>query len=195
MNTCFSTIKHAVSIAMLVGGCAIVFGCGDRKSNTDYERNDPIASEKQRMDEQQPDTNTGMNAAPGQTFAATLTGSEEVPSVETTARGNITLAIRGDSIYAEGQFSGLGSAYSASHIHIGAEGENGKPIVTLDPEIGPDSTSGSWDDSYKLDQSQLSALKAGSLYVNVHSRNHESGEIRGQLTSSARSDSVIGSKL
>jgi hypothetical protein len=36
-------------------------------------------------------------------------------------------------------------------------------------------------DGRKLTQAQIDALKAGNLYVNVHSDGNKGGEIRGQL--------------
>ena len=60
----------------------------------------------------------------------------------------------------------------------GAKGTNGPVIVPL-------TKSG---DTYtvpagaKLNASQMSALKAGNLYVNVHTAANKGGEVRGQLT-------------
>lgn len=119
-----------------------------------------------------------------ETFEATLNGSNEVPEVNTDASGTVTVTLEGDSIHVEGQFSGLSSEYIASHIHKGGENENGAPILPLEPTLGSDKLSGSWDASYQLNESQVSALKADSLYINVHSTEHKPGEIRGQLTSS-----------
>lgn len=117
-----------------------------------------------------------------QVFNATLESSNEVPEVDSNAKGNVVVTLSKDSIYVEGQFSNLGSEYTASHIHMGAEGSNGDPVQTLQPQLDEEKTSGSWVGSYKVDSAITDALKAGRLYVNVHSTEHKAGEIRGQLT-------------
>ena len=65
-----------------------------------------------------------------------------------------------------------------AHIHAGIEGTNGSVAVPLtrqgDSEwIVPDGTI--------LTAEQITILKAGGMYVNVHSDAHKGGEIRGQL--------------
>lgn len=119
------------------------------------------------------------------TFTADLSGANEVPSVTTTATGMLTARLEGDSIHVSGQFSGLSGTFTGSHIHMGAKGSNGSVVQPLVADINSDSTSGSWEsskNSYMLSQDQLTALKAGNLYVNVHTVTNKSGEIRGQLT-------------
>ena len=66
----------------------------------------------------------------------------------------------------------------AAHIHVGAKGDSGPPIVTLTK--GAD---GAWTvpEGSKLTDEQQADFKAGKLYVNVHSAEHKAGEIRGQL--------------
>ena len=168
-----------VTFTLLIGA-ALITACGDGSR----EANEPT-------------TDGGMGTAPGtqrpdnpqtgtseeETFEATLEGENEVPEVATDAEGSVTITLKGDSIHVEGEFSGLTSDYVASHIHKGAEGENGAPIITLEPKVNSNKTSGSWDASYAISKEQINALKADSLYVNVHSVNHKPGEIRGQLTS------------
>jgi hypothetical protein len=65
-----------------------------------------------------------------------------------------------------------------AHIHEGAIGKNGPPIITL--EKGADE---SWTvpAGSKLTDEQYKSFRAGNLYVNVHSDQHKSGEIRAQL--------------
>jgi hypothetical protein len=67
---------------------------------------------------------------------------------------------------------------TAWHIHKGAEGVSG-PVVL---DLGSTFTSPYSYTSMALTSDQESDLKAGLLYVNVHSRIAPSGEIRGQLS-------------
>lgn len=118
---------------------------------------------------------------PGLALAAdskvSLTGSEEVPAVETTATGSGTIKIAADNSVT-GSVKTKGVDGIAAHIHQAATGKNGPPIISL--EKGAD---GEWNvpkDS-KLTGEQIAAYKAGELYVNVHSAAHKNGEIRAQL--------------
>ncbi|MDX1638546.1 MAG: CHRD domain-containing protein [Balneolaceae bacterium] len=117
-------------------------------------------------------------------YKATLSGSNEVPPVNTEATGTFSIALEGDSIHVKGEFSGLSSDYQASHIHKGGINSNGGPILTLNPAIEPDKRSGSLNASYELQPEDIAALRSDSLYINVHSSDHKPGEIRGQLTPS-----------
>jgi len=65
-----------------------------------------------------------------------------------------------------------------AHIHNGAAGKNGPVIVPLTKD-----GDGAWTvpPGAKLTDAQYAAFRAGDLYVNVHSAQHQSGEIRGQL--------------
>ncbi|MDR8391219.1 CHRD domain-containing protein [Aliifodinibius sp. S!AR15-10] len=171
-----------VLVVVIALGFSFLIGCGGSQ-----EKADSAASEDTMMTEesmQQPMQEEPMDMAEGQTFQAELSGSNEVPSVETSASGTFTATLVGDSIHVQGKFSGLSSDYVASHIHKAVEGENGGPIITLEPTVGADKLSGSWDASYLLDSAQITALKSDSLYINVHSAEHKSGELRGQLTPS-----------
>ncbi len=164
-------------LVILMVGLGLIAGCSNKKSET-AESSDTATSEQQAMEKQQTMAGT-------QTFNTSLADSNEVPAVTSDASGMATVTLQGDSIHIKGKFSGLSGKYVGSHIHKGAEGENGSPILTLEPTLGSDSLSGSWDASYALNASQISALKADSLYINVHSTEHKPGEIRGQLTSSS----------
>lgn len=106
-----------------------------------------------------------------------LTGSEEVPAVETTATGSGTITIGADkSISGSVKTKGIDGV--AAHVHQAATGKNGPPIVALEK-----TAEGVWSipKGSTLTDAQLASYKAGELYVNVHSAAHKGGEIRAQL--------------
>jgi hypothetical protein len=105
-----------------------------------------------------------------------LNGQEEVPAVATSATGTGTITIADDKSVS-GSITTTGIEAIAAHIHRGARGENGPPVVTL---VKSDNA---WTvpAGTKLTDEQYANFKAGELYVNVHSAAHKAGEIRGQL--------------
>jgi hypothetical protein len=112
----------------------------------------------------------------GKTVNVSLSGNEEVPPVSTSARGSGSFTVGNDGAV-KGSVSTTGVQGTAAHIHQGAKGQNGGVIVPLtkngDTYTAPDGA--------KLTEAQMSAFKAGNLYVNVHSAANKGGEIRGQL--------------
>jgi CHRD domain len=106
-----------------------------------------------------------------------LTGAEETPPVTTTATGTGTIQVNADKSVS-GSIKTKGITGTVAHIHTGAPGESGPPIITLTQ--GPD---GTWTvpEGSKLTDEQLASFKSGKLYVNVHSAEHKPGEIRAQL--------------
>jgi hypothetical protein len=105
-----------------------------------------------------------------------LSPSDEVPPASSEAAGKGSIRVAADGSVS-GSVSTTGVQGTMAHIHQGAKGANGPVIVPL-------TKSG---DTYtvpagaKLNDAQLSAFKAGNLYVNVHSDKYKGGEIRGQL--------------
>ncbi len=116
-------------------------------------------------------------AAFGKDVKVNLTGAEETPPVTTSAAGHGTIKIGKDNSVS-GTVKTTGIEGTAAHIHVGAPGEAGPPIITLTK--GAD---GSWTvpAGSKLTDEQAAAFKSGKLYVNVHSAEHKPGEIRAQL--------------
>jgi len=105
-----------------------------------------------------------------------LSGDQEVPPVSTAAKGSGTITVKDDMSVA-GSVTVTGMEPIMAHIHHGAAGKNGQPIITL-------SKSGnSWmvPEGSRLTGEQYRAFKAGELYVNVHSAMHKGGELRGQI--------------
>ena len=70
------------------------------------------------------------------------------------------------------------SPATAAHIHRGAAGVNGPPVITLDVPDDNDS-----DDCDEVQESLLREIRANpaGFYVNVHTADYPDGAIRGQL--------------
>ncbi len=106
-----------------------------------------------------------------------LSGDNEVPPVKTMATGSGSISVAADGVVA-GKLTTTGITGVAAHIHTGAPGKNGPPIITL--VKGSD---GEWlvPPGAKLTAEQMKNYKAGNLYVNVHSAANKDGELRAQL--------------
>ena len=130
------------------------------------------------------------------TFSADLTGDAEVPPVATDASGEaffVYSSVNGtlDFQLHVDDLAGI----TAAHIHLGAPNQNGAVVAMLfeasSPILAP--TTGvlatgtlSEDD---LGDTELEAIVfemlTGNAYTNVHTTDHPSGEIRGQIASGA----------
>jgi len=119
----------------------------------------------------------GSGAAFGKTVKVSLTGAEETPPVTTSATATGTIKINKDKTVS-GTVKTTGIDGTVAHIHVGAPGEAGPPIITLEK-----TADGVWSvpAGSKLTDDQYASFKAGNLYVNVHSAEHKPGEIRAQL--------------
>jgi hypothetical protein len=106
-----------------------------------------------------------------------LSGAEEVPPVTTSATGTGTIKVNADKSVT-GSVTTKGIEGTAAHIHVGAAGKSGPPVIPLEQ-----SSPGVWSvpAGAKLTDEQYANFKAGELYVNVHSAAHKPGEIRAQL--------------
>ena len=106
-----------------------------------------------------------------------LSGSQEVPAVNTAASGTASITVADDKSVS-GAVTTTGVAGVAAHIHNGAAGKNGPVIIPLTK-----TSDNTWavPAGAKLTDAQYDEYKAGNLYVNVHSAANKGGEIRGQL--------------
>lgn len=184
-----SRVILALAVLLLVG-MGILVSCGESDTQNNEVETGELGEEPQATVRDTAKDTVQQQDQTEEIFEASLEGTNQVPEVETKATGNVTVTLRGDSIHVQGGFSGLRGEYIASHIHLGAEHENGDPVVPLDPEVGEEEKSGSWDEKHQLDEDVLSALKGDSLYINVHSEEHQGGEIRGQLLPSEKNSNM-----
>jgi hypothetical protein len=105
-----------------------------------------------------------------------LNGAQQNPAVTTNARGTGFATLSGGQFRYWITIAGVGSGFTASHLHNGAVGSNGSVITTLN---FTDSTAvGSA--AITTDADMVSIIK-NRTYVNVHSTANPNGEIRGQV--------------
>jgi hypothetical protein len=131
------------------------------------------------------------------TFHAILEGDEEVPPVDSDAQGAAIFRTSNDGT--ELNYTLIVANIedvTAAHIHLAPRGENGDIVAFLfDPEeptegrtngVLAEGTITSEDLVGPLAEATLSELidemEAGNTYVNVHTVEHLSGEIRGQIS-------------
>lgn len=106
----------------------------------------------------------------------TLSGTEEVPPINVPGSGSGSFRVAEDGTLT-GAVTTKDVQGTMAHIHRAAKGANGPVIVPL-TKTG---------DTYsapagrKLTAAQIEDLKAGRLYVNVHTTRYKGGEVRGQL--------------
>jgi hypothetical protein len=123
------------------------------------------------MREKMPDWMPGSGA-----MKVSLSPAEEVPPAKSEAKGSGSFRVTEDGTIT-GSVKTEGVQGTMAHIHQGAKGANGPVIVPL-TKNGDTYTV---PDGKKLTPAQIEALKAGNLYVNVHSDKYKGGEIRAQL--------------
>jgi CHRD domain len=158
----------------------------------------------------------GPSSSSGKEFSARLTGDKDIPPVDTDATGRIRLTVNSqqDALDYQLSVSNLNGVATGAHIHRGSAGTNGPIVANLNirgtfagasasasagggSAMTSTSTGGtitSADLKGPLAGKQVSDLikliEDGKAYVNVHTRQHSNGEIRGQLTSLSSSDTA-----
>ncbi|MEM6785553.1 MAG: CHRD domain-containing protein [Bacteroidota bacterium] len=127
-------------------------------------------------------------------FGAKLSGQNEVPANASTASGVVFATFNSDdnSLTVTGSFEGLESDFNfgiGAHLHEAPAGANGPVAFALTPSINDDNRGGSFDASmntFSLTEAQAATLLAGGFYVNIHSNDIPSGELRGQVVETAK---------
>jgi len=139
----------------------------------------------------------------GDHFAANLTGAEEVPAVQTDAGATVQLSFNSDgSLSYELRATGPIQNATASHIHLGARGQNGPVVLFFFASATPQNfqagdliASGTAHDADVIARpgftptisNLVERIRQGRAYANLHTTAHGGGEIRGQLIITDRS--------
>lgn len=155
-------IISALAFALL-GSIAII---------TQHQRQQPTAYAQQQQQ--------------SQTFIAKLTGKDEVPPVDTPATGMAQFQLSSDGKEINYDLTAANSnGFMMANIHKGKTGEIRQPVIAS-LLMGKGKITSS-DLQGPLTGKQISDLvdlmKNGGAYVNVHTQQHQIGEIRGQIMS------------
>ncbi len=108
-------------------------------------------------------------------YRLTLDGGQEVPPVATDATGLCIAILNADETQLTTTCQHDVENVTVAHIHQNFPGQNGPIVFPFENVTSP--FTGTWD----IDQAGLDALRAGELYVNIHSDEAPAGEIRGQI--------------
>ena len=125
--------------------------------------------------------NETVNDAVGNQFRAQLSGANEPGGGDPNGAGlaRIEISDATNTVCTDLEVRQISPA-TAAHIHRGAAGVNGPPVITLDVPDDNDS-----DDCDEVPDALLDEIRnnPGGFYVNVHTAANRGGEIRGQITS------------
>lgn len=124
----------------------------------------------------------GVALAATQSFNVPLTGAQQVPPVDTQGSGTAHLTYNPASreVTWSITYSKLSSPATMAHFHDGAQGANGPVVIWLSTKGKAVSSPIRGKVTLTADQAQQ--FTAGQWYVNVHSKDHPAGELRGQVT-------------
>ena len=115
-----------------------------------------------------------------QGMTASLTGAQEVPGPgdpDGSGTAEITIVDATDNICWDVNVRNIAPA-TAAHIHRGAQGEAGPPVVTLEAP-----TDGSNEGCVAAPGALADEIEANpaGFYVNIHNAEFPNGAVRGQL--------------
>jgi hypothetical protein len=122
------------------------------------------------------------SAAPT-SFTVSLTGAQQVPPVQTNGSGtaNLTYDPATRTVTWSITYDGLSSPVTMAHFHgPAATGKNGPVAVWLTKRGS--TVASPITGQATLTPAQARQFAAGDWYINVHTRQHPAGEIRGQVT-------------
>lgn len=120
---------------------------------------------------------------------AYISASQQSAAVVSPGQGALVLEVLGNTATASGSFANLSSPLAVNvaggaHIHFAPAGTNGPIGFGLVTTPDADPNGGRFraaDNTFDITESRRDSVRARLGYVNVHSQNFGSGEIRGQL--------------
>ena len=135
-------------------------------------------------------------------FDLPLEEAQTQPQVpDTEAEGSFDAVLEGNTLTVTGEYSDLtsplffvggedaaGNPESPIHIHVGEVGESGPILRNLSVTKRSDN-SGSFSGSFELSSEDAARVESEGVYINLHTEENNSGELRGQVIVESESDS------
>jgi hypothetical protein len=125
---------------------------------------------------------SGFSLAAPKKFTVALTGAEQVPPVQTSGSGKADLAYdpANRKVVWSITYTGLSGPVTMAHFHgPAAAGKNAGVAVWLTRQGAP--VGGYIKGGATLTPEQAEQFAAGQWYINLHTKDHPDGEIRGQV--------------
>lgn len=116
--------------------------------------------------------------APSETYAATLSGAEQVPPRITSAQGSGSITVNATTRQMTATVTLVGMTAISVTLYQGAPGSTGTIVLAL---VETARGSGVWTARTTLSVAEHAALRAGQFYFSAASAAFASGEIRGQI--------------
>ena len=116
-------------------------------------------------------------------FTVQLSGSQVVPAVTSSGTGvaNLTYDPASRMLTWSITYTGLSSPVMMAHFHgPAAPGKNAAPVISITKQGG--AVKSPMKGKATLTPAQAKQFVAGDWYINVHTKDHPAGEIRGQAT-------------
>ncbi|WP_161555185.1 CHRD domain-containing protein [Dokdonia sinensis] len=136
-----------------------------------------------------------------QTYLGTaLSGQNEVQPIITTGNGNVQLELSGLNLVVTGAFNNLIGDFDAniaggSHLHLSDATGNGGIQILINATTDADLKGGVYTantNAFEITQAQRDFLLNDEIYLNIHSTQFASGELRGQILNSENNFPVSG---
>lgn len=116
-------------------------------------------------------------------YSATIDGTQETPSVTTSAMGTAVVTIDRNQTDLHFMIVADGITANGVHFHNGAQGQSGPVIYDITPLFLNNGAFGYWksSDATPFTTANSMMFRNDSAYVNLHTTANPNGEIRGQI--------------
>ena len=123
----------------------------------------------------------GSATAAPMTFKVSLSGAQQVPPIKTSGTGTADLTFDPSTRVVTWHISygHTSSPVTMAHFHVGAKGKNGSVEIWLTTKGKP--VKSPITGKATLTESGAKQFEAGDWYINVHTKSHPAGELRGQV--------------
>ncbi len=121
-------------------------------------------------------------AAASASFTVPMSGAEQVPAVKTAGKGTADLTWDASTRVVTWRitYSDMSGPVTMAHFHHGARGKNG-PVKIWLTEKGGGPVANPITGKATLSPADAQQFEAGDWYINLHTKDHPDGEIRGQV--------------
>lgn len=170
----------------------------EEETPTETEEETPTETEEEEETPTETEDNEETPAVEGGTFVAELSGEGHGIDTPATGRAEFEVDVDAEEVHYTLEVAELCDATMA-HIHLGGEGESGPVVVWLyptdqqEPRTKEGRFTGTLAEGTFTEDDLVGPLEGASFeelaethadqeaYVNVHTEDHPSGEIRGQI--------------